>query len=258
LDFHSQYGLFASPRLSALLRARKWTSRLSLGQGFFGATPLTEETEAAGLTRLRIPRPLQAERGRSASFDLTRAVGPETFTVTLFGSQVRKPLYVERDTSYELINLEQPSTNAGLEFLATFKHGPFSGTATYTYVRSRETENGQRVDIALTPRHNLGIVGMWENVNSRIGVECYYTGQQRLEVNPYRSRSLPYVLVGLLAEHRFGHFRIFVNTENLTNVRQTRWDPLLRPSQSPDGRWTVDAWAPLDGRVLNGGLRLNF
>jgi len=25
-----------------------------------------------------------------------------------------------------------------------------------------------------------------------------------------------------------------------------------------DGRWTVDAWAPLDGRVLNGGIRLKF
>ncbi len=27
---------------------------------------------------------------------------------------------------------------------------------------------------------------------------------------------------------------------------------------SIDGRWTVDAWAPLDGRVLNGGIRLKF
>jgi hypothetical protein len=25
-----------------------------------------------------------------------------------------------------------------------------------------------------------------------------------------------------------------------------------------DGRWTVDAWAPLDGRSVNGGLRVRF
>jgi hypothetical protein len=25
-----------------------------------------------------------------------------------------------------------------------------------------------------------------------------------------------------------------------------------------DGYWTVDAWAPLDGRVINGGMRLSF
>ena len=46
-----------------------------MGTGFFGPTPITEETEAAGLTRLEIRRPLEAERGLSASFDLTRTHG---------------------------------------------------------------------------------------------------------------------------------------------------------------------------------------
>jgi len=67
-----------------------------------------------------------------------------------------------------------------------------------------------------------------------------------------------YVLFGGLAERRFGRFRLFVNAENLAGVRQTRWDPLVRPAQAADGRWTVDAWAPLDGRVINGGIRIAF
>ena len=33
-----------------------WTSRFSVGRGFFAPTPLTEETEAAGLTRLDVRR----------------------------------------------------------------------------------------------------------------------------------------------------------------------------------------------------------
>jgi outer membrane receptor for ferrienterochelin and colicins len=41
-------------------------------------------------------------------------------------------------------------------------------------------------------------------------------------------------------------------------VRQTKWDPLLRPSRGVDGRWTVDGWAPVDGAVLNGGVRVGF
>ena len=53
LDVHSEYGTFFSPRVSALVRAGRWTSRLSVGTGFFGPTPITEETEAAGLTRSR-------------------------------------------------------------------------------------------------------------------------------------------------------------------------------------------------------------
>jgi hypothetical protein len=66
------------------------------------------------------------------------------------------------------------------------------------------------------------------------------------------------VIIGALTERQFGRFRLFVNGENLTGVRQTRWDPLLRPTRAPDGRWTVDAWAPLEGRNVNGGIRVTF
>ncbi len=258
-DFQSQYGTFLSPRVSALLRWHGWTSRLSAGRGFFAPTPLTEETEAAGLIRLAIPKPLVAERGRSASFDLSRKIGPAYYTVTLFESSVRHPVNVGRGESYQLVNLAQPTHNVGLEFLGTLRKARFSATLSYSYVRSRQFEFGERVDTPLTPRHSFGLVGMWEKEKAgRIGIESYYTGHQRLEENPYRTESKAYVLFGLLAEHPIGRLRLFVNVENLSNVRQTRWDPLLRPNRGIDGRWTVDAWAPLDGRVLNGGIRLKF
>jgi iron complex outermembrane receptor protein len=51
---------------------------------------------------------------------------------------------------------------------------------------------------------------------------------------------------------------LFLNVENLADVRQTKYDPLIRPTRLPDGRWTVGAWAPLDGRVWNGGVRFAF
>jgi iron complex outermembrane receptor protein len=100
---------------------------------------------------------------------------------------------------------------------------------------------------------------MWEDeARGRVGLELYFTGRQRLEVNPYRAASEPYVILGILVEKRVGPARAFLNAENLTDVRQTRWDSLLRPSRGVDGRWTVDAWAPLDGRVINGGIRVRF
>jgi iron complex outermembrane receptor protein len=49
-----------------------------------------------------------------------------------------------------------------------------------------------------------------------------------------------------------------VNADNLTDVRQTDWDPSVRPLRDVDGRWTVDAWAPLAGRVINAGIRIPF
>jgi outer membrane receptor for ferrienterochelin and colicins len=59
VDFHREYGTFFSPRISALARAGRWTSRVSVRTGFFASTPLTEETEAAGLTRLQIDGSLE-------------------------------------------------------------------------------------------------------------------------------------------------------------------------------------------------------
>jgi outer membrane receptor for ferrienterochelin and colicins len=66
------------------------------------------------------------------------------------------------------------------------------------------------------------------------------------------------VLFGGLVERKIGRIRLFVNVENLGNVHQTSSDPLVRPSRAVDGRSTVDAWAPLDGRVINGGARVSF
>jgi len=60
-----------------------------------------------------------AERGRSASLDLTRTLGPASFTGTFFGSTVSHPINVERDQHYELTNLAEPTNNVGFEFLAT-------------------------------------------------------------------------------------------------------------------------------------------
>jgi iron complex outermembrane receptor protein len=259
VDVHNEYGTFVSPRLAARVRASGWTSRVSFGQGFFAATPLTEETEAAGLSRLQVPGQLEAERGRSASLDLTRAAGPGTYTVTAFVSRVADPIAVERESQYVLFNRDRASTNRGIELLATFRRERFAATSTYTYVRSTEETVSGRRDAPLTPRHSAGLVGMWEAEDvGRVGLELYYTGRQRLEDNPYRTHSRPYVIVGLLGERRFGRLRLFLNAENLSDVRQGRYDPLVRSRQGVDGRWTVDAWAPLDGRVINGGIRIQF
>ena len=259
IDWHSEYGTFVSPRLAALIRGGAWTSRLSVGGGFVAATPLTEETEAAGLTALAIRRPLDAEVGTTASIDLTRTIGPGAVTATVFASRVDHPVVVEREDRYVLGNSGGDTTNVGVELLGTLRHAPFVATASYTYVQAREDGDSGRQDVALTPRHSAGLVGMWEDEDAgRVGVEVYYTGLQRLDVNPYRDESRPYVVVGLLAEKRFGRWRVFLNAENVTDVRQTRWDSLIRPSRGADGRWTVDAWAPLDGRVFNGGVRVAF
>ncbi len=258
LDVHSEFGTFLSPRVSILLHRSEWTTRGSVGTGFFAPTGLTEETQAAGLARLIVKQPLEAERGRSASFDITRSKGPLTLTATLFRYDVENPAVVNRPT-YTLSTLSSPTINTGVEAVATFRRAMFSATGTYTYVHSREGLGADRSDVPLTPKHSAGLVAMWESEErGRAGVEAYFTGTQRLEDNPYRAVGAGYVLFGGLVERRIGRIRLFVNVENLGGIRQTRWDRLVRPTRAADGRWTVDGWAPLDGRVVNGGIRIGF
>jgi iron complex outermembrane receptor protein len=138
------------------------------------------------------------------------------------------------------------------------RRAPFALTGTYTYVRSREQDGAARLESPLTPSHSLGAVAMWENEDvGRVGIEYYFTGAQRLKANPYQDRSEPYSIFGLLAERKFGRVKVFANAENITDTRQTKFYPLVR-RPGVDGRFTVDAWAPLDGRTFNGGVRVSF
>lgn len=145
-------------------------------------------------------------------------------------------------------------------------------TGSYTFLRSTECDPDApgigggacaRREVPLTPRHSAGlVVSVERHGRYRVGLEIYYTGRQQLDDNPYRTESRPYVLVGVLGERAFatraGVARVFLNLENITGVRQTRYDPLLRPSRGPGGRWTTDAWTELTGFTVNGGMRLAF
>ncbi len=266
VDRHSEFGAFLSPRLSALLKiGGGWTARVSGGTGYFAPTPLTEETEAAGLTRLAPFRVGEAERARSASLDLNRTFGALDLNVTLFGSRVAGTLATREVAGeaarYELVALDGPTRTIGTELLGRVSLGAATLVGSYTYTHSTEPDpiTALRGDVPITPRHAAGVTAMWEAEGLfRVGLEAYYTGEQQLRDDPYRQRSEAYPYFGALAERAFGRYRLFVNFENLTDARQTRTAPLVRPSRFVDGRWTVDAWGPLEGRVVNGGIRIQF
>lgn len=270
-----------------------WTTRLSGGAGAFAPTPFTEETEATGLTPLAPLAGLVAERAQGASIDiggpLRASLGAVELNATAFASRITHPLQVRRADGFtgdgarriELVNAPDATRTWGGELLARVARELGEGgeeapalrvTASYTYLRATECDltgtagapaDCARREVPLTPRHAAGIVAAVEQEGrSRIGVELYHTGRQALADNPFRSESRPYLLVGLLGERvvatRLGAARLFLNLENLTNVRQTRFDPLLLPARGEGGRWTTDAWTDLAGFTANAGMRLAF
>jgi outer membrane receptor for ferrienterochelin and colicins len=263
-DRHSEYGLIVTPRVSVLVRpAPGWVIRFATGTGAFAPTPFTEETEETGFARVRPLAGLRTERARGASLDVTRFVGPIEITGTLFGSKVLDPVQrrILEDGNVELVNAAGPTNTGGTELLIRYRREGFVALATHAWTRSTELDpdHDVRRTVPLTPAHAGSLNAIWEGESwGRFGIEGYFIGRQTLEENPYRSVSRPHVLIGALGERRIGNIRVFINAENLLDVRQTRYDPLTLAAARPDGRWTVDAWAPLEGRVFNGGIRVAF
>jgi outer membrane receptor for ferrienterochelin and colicins len=206
---------------------------------------------------------VKAEKAKTASVDFGYRAGGLTANLTFFASDIENAVQVQTVAidRVRLINAVGTTRTRGVEVMVRYRWDAFTLTGNYVHVDASEPDpdDGVRRTVPRTPRHTAGLVAMWEkHGRGRIGLETYYTGRQELDDNPYRSVSKPYFEVGALGEIVLGKVRLFLNAENILNIRQTKYDPLLLPARAPDGRWTVDVWAPTDGFVLNGGIRISL
>jgi len=268
-DWHSEYGTQVSPRISLLYRPENWTIRGAYGQGFFAPSPFIEGIDEAGLSRLAPLEKLDEERASTASIDLSYVLGNVETSLTLFSSSIDNVTELEVidgvneawDKQVRIVNAAGKSEISGAELLLRYRWRDIKFTGSYLYTdATKESESGfERVPLALTPKHSAGLVVMWEEHGSHlVGFEAYYTGTQELENNPYRKRSDSYWHLGLLGQITIGKVSLFVNAENLLDVRQTKEDALVLPEQAASGRWTTDIWSRNDGFTVNAGLRFQF
>jgi outer membrane receptor for ferrienterochelin and colicins len=261
VDVHSDYGTFVSPRLSILFRPQdEWSVRASIGSGFAAPTSVMDETEATSLATLLPLRNLHAERALSSSLDVKWMDEGWEINGSVFASEIRDPLTVRSASlpgRLELVNASGPRRAVGAELLLHYVTGPLHVIGSSTYLDVTEAaEDGGRRRADLVPRVAAELAAILEDEDrGRVGIEVSYTGRQALLDNPYRDAGKSYVEINALAEMIFGSVAVFFNALNITNVRQTRFDPLLRPIPAEDGREIVDVWAPLAGRMFNLGVR---
>ena len=268
-DDHSEYGSQFSPRVSVLYRPGNWTFRGSIADGFFAPTPFVEEVEAAGLSRLEPLSGIVEETAKTASLDIGYRKGGIEANATFFASDVDGVTRLDAFASVlggdldrvRLVNSPGKTELRGTELLLRYIWRDFKITGSYLYIDSSEPDELGigRQEVALTPKHSAGMVAMWERHGEfRLGLEMYYTGEQRVDDSPFRTRSDSYLDVGILGEKTIGRISYFINAENILDVRQTREEPLLRPTRAPDGQWTTDIWSRNDGFIVNGGVRVKF
>jgi iron complex outermembrane receptor protein len=87
----------------------------------------------------------------------------------------------------------------------------------------------------------------------RAGLEAYYNSRQSLSDG---TTGQAYRVFGAMAERIWVHFSVFVNFENFTDTRQTRFGSIYTGTiTSPVFK---DIYAPLDGFVINAGVKVRF
>ncbi|ASP46434.1 TonB-dependent receptor plug domain-containing protein [Cognaticolwellia beringensis] len=268
-DKHSEYGTQVSPRISLLYSPESWSIRAAYGKGFFAPSPFIEDIDEAGLSRLEPLEDLDEERASTASIDFSYVAGSLETSLTLFASEIENVTELEvidgvneySGKQVRIINAAGESEISGAELLLRYRWRDIKFTGSYLYTdATKEGDSGLgRAPLTLTPQHSAGLIVMWEEHGSHLlGFEAYYTGTQHLDNNPYRERSEPYWHLGLLGQITLGQISLFVNAENLLNVRQTKKDSLVLPEQAASGRWTTNIWSRNDGFTVNAGLRFQF
>jgi outer membrane receptor for ferrienterochelin and colicins len=268
-DWHSEYGTQVSPRVSLLYSPENWTIRGAYGQGFCAPSPFIEDIDEAGLSRLAPLENIDEERASTASLDISYILGSVETSLTLFASNIDNVTELDvidgideaSGKQVRIVNAAGESEINGAELLLRYRWKDIKLTGSYLYTdATKESDSGfDRSPLALTPQHSAGLVVMWEEHGSHLlGFEAYYTGTQQLENNPYRERSDAYWHLGLLGQVTIGQISLFVNAENLLDVRQTKLDSLVLPEQAASGRWTTNIWSRNDGFTVNAGLRFQF
>jgi iron complex outermembrane receptor protein len=265
-DRHSATGFMLTERLALLARpAEEWTVRLSGGTGYAPPASMTEEVEAIGLRAIEASA-LGAERSLGLMLDVSGRVFGAEFLMTSYGSRVNRAIQVvdvgQPGMTGALQNSTGPTRVGGVEGAAIWRFGGDNKfLLTYGYARGSrfDEQRGLREPVPLLNRHRVGADLMLEKPGVyRVGVEGIYHDLQWLDDNPYRTNSKPYIYAMAIAMRQFGPVELVANFENLLDVRQTEYDPLLRRSPGVGGRWTTDVWAPLEGFMANVALRFRW
>jgi iron complex outermembrane receptor protein len=265
-DAHPEAGMQFTERVAALARpAGAWSVRLSAGTGFAAPTAVTEETEAIGLRAIRPGPELRGEHSFGTMVDVNGQLAGAEVLLTAYGSAITDAIRLADagDGSGEatLKNAGGSTRVAGVEGAAVwrFEGGKFLGTYGYTKGTRPDVTSGGREAIPMLPGHHVGGDLMFERPGVyRGGIEGIWYGTQSLDDNPFRTQSKPYLYMMAIAVRQIGRLEAVANFENLLNVRQTKTDPLVRPTSGMGGRRTTDLWAPVEGFMANVALRYRW
>ncbi len=262
-DYVAQYGFELLPRISAMLKATpKLTIRLGGGLGYKTPTVFNEEAEKTQFQAI-LPINQQTARnersvGANLDFNYRTRLGEVGFAFNqlFFYTRLNKPLVLNAATGggFEFLNTTGFIDTKGWETNLRFTYHNFKLFIGYTYADVNSRFSGAKNWFPLTARHRLNNVLMYEiEEKLKVGLEAYYFSPQKLSDG---AKGKSYWISGLMAEKLWKKFSVYINFENIFDTRQTRFDTIYTGSiANPAFR---DIYAPVDGFVVNGGIKVKL
>ncbi len=262
-DYVREYGFEWLPRLSAMIKlSPKLTTRIGGGYGYKTPTIFTEEAERFQFQNLL---PIDPERSRNersigANWDInyrTRLgdVGV-SFNHLFFYTKLKNPLVLvgAPGGKVQFQNSQGYLDTKGMETNLRLTYHDFKLFVGYTYTDANTHFTSDKEWLPLTARHRLNNVLMYEVEDKlKLGLEAYYFSEQRLNDG---TTGKSYWIAGFMAEKIWEKFSLFINFENFTNTRQSRFDSIY--TGTIDNPVFNDIYAPVEGFVLNGGVKVRL
>jgi outer membrane receptor for ferrienterochelin and colicins len=258
------YGWAFLPRFSALFKfTDQFTSRIGGGMGYKAPTIFTEESERLQYQNVlpinQNTNLLERSYGGNIDFNFRGTIGDEVsvnINQLFFYTYLNQPLLLQNQGGniYRFVNSIGHVDSRGAETNIKLGYEDFKLFLGYTFTDARLYEGANFRENPLTPKHRINSVLMYEVEEKwKIGLEAYYFSPQRLSDEAIGQS---YVLCGFMAEKLWENFSIYINFENFLDARQTRFDTIYTGNiNNPTFR---DIYAPLDGFLINGGLKIKL
>lgn len=263
-DYVIDYGAVFLPRVSALFKiANGLTSRIGGGFGYKSPTIFTEESERLQYQNV-MPiddktNKLEKSYGANADINYRTYIGEDwSFSINqlFFYTYLDNPLLLENPSAnlYQFVNSPGYIHTKGTETNIKIGYDDLKLFLGYTYTDARLNQNGTTVESPLTPKHRINSILMYEIEDKwKVGLEAYYFSPQKLNNG---TTGEGYFITGFMAEKIWERFSLYINFENFLDTRQTRFGSIYTGTiTNPVFK---DIYAPLDGFVINGGIKFKL
>jgi iron complex outermembrane receptor protein len=263
-DYQNVYGFFLLPRISALFKINNhFTSRIGGGLGYKTPNVFTEDAERIQFKNV-LPvdvKNTSAEKSYGGNFDINYRTTLLNDQVSLsinqlfFYTRINNPLVLTQLTNgyYQYLQPAGFIDTKGIETNVKLTYNHFKLFIGYTFADVKQ-HSVITTQFPLVAKNRLNNVLMYE-VEDRLkfGLEAYYYSPQILNDG---ATGKSYWLCGFMAEKIREKFSLFINFENILDVRQTRFDTIYTGTITrPAFR---DIYAPVDGFVFNGGIKIRL